>query len=115
LEIARPYLRNDAVVHPLPFPMTTDSDVLQSRWREAAQVVDAIVRGGEDCCFLTLGDGFVLDLRLPGPRLRHRSQTPIVIISIGVPSGGALTNSLSARQAAGDSIPAADDRRLGEG
>jgi precorrin-2/cobalt-factor-2 C20-methyltransferase len=56
LEIARGYLRPDAVVHELPFPMTADEDVLRESWRQAAREVLAILAAGDDCCFLTLGD-----------------------------------------------------------
>jgi precorrin-2/cobalt-factor-2 C20-methyltransferase len=114
LAIARPYLRTDAVVHPLPFPMTTDPDVLQSRWREAAQAVDAIVRGGEDCCFLTLGDALlystygylVRELRAIDP------QTPIVTIPgvTAFSAAAALANfSLGEGKQPVTIVPAADD------
>ena len=59
LEIARPYLRPDAVVHEQSFPMTADAEVLRQHWRQAAQEVYDILRGGDDCCFLTLGDALL--------------------------------------------------------
>jgi precorrin-2/cobalt-factor-2 C20-methyltransferase len=59
LEIARPYLRPGAVIHAIAFPMTTDAEVLTRSWAAAAQEVHAILAGGEDCCFLTLGDALL--------------------------------------------------------
>jgi precorrin-2/cobalt-factor-2 C20-methyltransferase len=56
LEIARPYLRADAVIHELTFPMTSDTHVLEEHWRQAACEVREVLAGGEDCAFLTLGD-----------------------------------------------------------
>jgi precorrin-2/cobalt-factor-2 C20-methyltransferase len=59
LEIARGYLRPDAIVHQLPFPMTADEQVLRQSWRLAAEEVYQILSGGNDCCFLTLGDALL--------------------------------------------------------
>ncbi len=59
LEIARGYLRPDAVVHRLPFPMTSDAAILRQCWHEAAEKVAAILATGEDCSFLTLGDALL--------------------------------------------------------
>ncbi len=56
LEIARRYLRSDAVIHELTFPMTDDEEVLRRSWRAAASQVATILDTGADCCFLTLGD-----------------------------------------------------------
>ncbi len=59
LEIARNYLRPDAVVHEQSFPMTADADRLRQHWHAAAAEVYELVRRGEDCCFLTLGDALL--------------------------------------------------------
>jgi precorrin-2/cobalt-factor-2 C20-methyltransferase len=59
LEIARNYLRPDAVVHEQAYPMTADPNVLQEHWRRAAGEVREILARGEDCCFLTLGDALL--------------------------------------------------------
>ena len=56
LQIARRYLCPDAAVHEITFPMSSDAAVLRHSWRAAAEQVAAILRGGDDCCFLTLGD-----------------------------------------------------------
>jgi len=59
LEIARSYLRPDVVVHEQSYPMTADLGVLRQHWRRAAAEVADILRRGEDCCFLTLGDALL--------------------------------------------------------
>jgi precorrin-2/cobalt-factor-2 C20-methyltransferase len=59
LEIARNYLRPDAVVHEQSFPMTADAELLRRHWRAAAEEVYELLRGGQDCCFLTLGDALL--------------------------------------------------------
>jgi len=59
LEIARPYLRPDAVIHETTFLMTSDRDLLRQSHRQAAQEVLAVLASGEDCCFLTLGDAML--------------------------------------------------------
>lgn len=59
LEIARTYLRPDAIVHEQSYPMTADADVLRRHWRQAAGEVHEILCRGEDCCFLTLGDALL--------------------------------------------------------
>ena len=56
LEIAARYLKPDAAIHELTFPMSADADVLRRSWQEAAGRVHRTLAAGEDCCFLTLGD-----------------------------------------------------------
>ena len=56
LEIARRWLRPDAAVHELTFPMTADASLLREHWQAAARQVHQTLSAGEDCCFLTLGD-----------------------------------------------------------
>lgn len=56
LEIARPYLRPDVVVHEQAYPMTSDRERLRQHWRQAAREVHSILARGHDCGFLTLGD-----------------------------------------------------------
>ncbi len=59
LDIARRYLRSDAVIHEQAYPMTNDAEVLHRHWRQAALEIHAILSQGEDCCFLTLGDALL--------------------------------------------------------
>ena len=59
LSIAGRYLRTDARIHELVFPMSADSGELSRHWEEAAGSVAEVLRTGEDACFLTLGDPFL--------------------------------------------------------
>jgi precorrin-2/cobalt-factor-2 C20-methyltransferase len=114
LRIARGYLRPDAVVHELLFPMTTDRGQLHESWQAAARQVLQPLEAGEDCCFLTLGDAlfystyiFLLDeLR------RLRPELPIVTIPgvTAFSAAAAITNTPVGRQKQLLTIvPASDD------
>jgi precorrin-2/cobalt-factor-2 C20-methyltransferase len=114
LEIARPYLKPDAVVHELLFPMTTDRRELHQSWQAAARQVLQPLEAGEDCCFLTLGDAmfystyvFLLDeLR------RLRPELPIITIPgvTAYSAAAAITNTPVGRQKQLLTIvPASDD------
>ncbi len=56
MNIAGRYLRADARVEELVFPMTADKNELTARWDESAAAVAAVIQTGTDACFLTLGD-----------------------------------------------------------
>lgn len=56
LEIASRFIRTDARIYPLTFPMTADQSVLSRCWSEAADQVLSVIKQGADVCFLTLGD-----------------------------------------------------------
>lgn len=56
LSIANRYLRPDAQVVELVFPMETGHALLIERWTAAAQQVAGKLQTGDDACFLTLGD-----------------------------------------------------------
>jgi len=59
LEIGRRYLRGDAQVHELVFPMTSDAAELARCWQTSADEVIAVLDAGDDACFLTLGDSLL--------------------------------------------------------
>ncbi len=54
--IVQPHLGPHAVVHDLVYPMTTNTDELDTSWRESACQVANVLEQGHDACFLTLGD-----------------------------------------------------------
>lgn len=56
LAIAERYLRPGCRVCELVFPMSADRGELSRHWTEAARSVADVIVGGEDACFLTLGD-----------------------------------------------------------
>lgn len=59
LSIAGRHVQSEAAVHELVFPMTTDGVELETRWRESARQVAAVLQRGDDACYLTLGDPFL--------------------------------------------------------
>lgn len=57
LDTVREFLEEgcqEIIVH--QFPMTSDKDVLEKAWQEAAAMVAERVRGGKDVAFITIGD-----------------------------------------------------------
>jgi precorrin-2/cobalt-factor-2 C20-methyltransferase len=114
LEIARRYLRPDAVVSELPFPMTSDAETLRSSWRQAAAEVARTLARGEDCCFLTLGDALlystyiylIRELRAICPEARIVTVPGITAFS----AAAALTNfPVGQRKQPVTIVPASDD------
>ena len=114
LEIARNYLRPDAIVHEQAYPMTADPGVLRDHWQRAAREVHGILASGEDCCFLTLGDALLYstyiyllrELRAVDPAVKVVTVPGVTAFS----AAAALTN-----QPLGESkqlltiVPASDD------
>jgi precorrin-2/cobalt-factor-2 C20-methyltransferase len=114
LDIARRYLRSDAVVREITFPMTTDELVLRESWEAAAREVLGPLESGEDCCFLTLGDTllystyiFLLDsLRRLRPELNVVTVPGITAFS----AAAALTNTpVGRKKQLVTIVPASDD------
>jgi precorrin-2/cobalt-factor-2 C20-methyltransferase len=76
LEIVKPHLVPDACIQELTFPMSKSAHVLDEAWQVAANEVEAVLRRGEDACFVTIGDCMlystylylrrILEARLPG-------------------------------------------------
>lgn len=56
LDIARPYVREDAPIVELAFPMTRNASVLAAAWQANAETVLHVSRQGLPSVFLTLGD-----------------------------------------------------------
>lgn len=114
LDIARTYLRTDAVVHELSFPMTADEAVLQQSWQQAAATVLGILDTGADCCFLTLGDALLYstyiyllrELRVLCPEVAVVTVPGITAFS----AAAALTNfPVGQKKQPVTIVPAADD------
>ncbi|MDE5879719.1 MAG: precorrin-2 C(20)-methyltransferase, partial [Desulfovibrio sp.] len=59
LETARPHLAPNARILRLDFPMTREEATLRAAWREAAETTLAVLAGGEDAAFLTIGDPLI--------------------------------------------------------
>jgi precorrin-2/cobalt-factor-2 C20-methyltransferase len=114
LEIARSYLRADAVVHELHFPMTTDRRQLQESWQAAARRVLDPLEAGDDCCFLTLGDAMFYStyVFLLKEIVRLRPDLPIVTIPgvTAYSAAAAITNTpVGRRKEPLTIVPASDD------
>jgi precorrin-2/cobalt-factor-2 C20-methyltransferase len=114
LEIARCYLRPDAVVHELPFPMTADENILRQSWRQAAEEVYEILCGGDDCCFLTLGDALLYSTYVYLLREVTAIDSTLNIVTVpGIPAfsaAAALTNCpLGQGKQLVTIVPASDD------
>ncbi|KJS23319.1 MAG: hypothetical protein VR72_01955 [Clostridiaceae bacterium BRH_c20a] len=56
LEIAAGAVKKNWCVAELYLPMTRDDSVLEGHWQEAALKISDILRSGQDCAFITLGD-----------------------------------------------------------
>jgi precorrin-2/cobalt-factor-2 C20-methyltransferase len=56
LAIARPLISREARIEELLFPMTANREELTHQWDAAAARVLDVLSGGDDACFLTLGD-----------------------------------------------------------
>ncbi len=56
LDIASPFLKSDAKVIPLVFPMVRDKKLLERAWQDAAKKVIEPLGRGANVAFVTLGD-----------------------------------------------------------
>jgi precorrin-2/cobalt-factor-2 C20-methyltransferase len=96
LDIARPHLRPDAVIHELTFPMSTDAAVLGESWRQGAAEVCRTLEQGDDATFLTLGDSLLYSTYIYLLRaLRElRPEVPVVTVPgiTAMSAAAALTN-----------------------
>lgn len=114
LEIARPYLRADAIVHEITFPMTADKTELRESWRAAAREVLTILSAGEDCCFLTLGDALLYSTYIYLLRELREMEPALKWVTVpGIPAFGAAAALASFPIGEGKQtvtiVPASDD------
>jgi precorrin-2/cobalt-factor-2 C20-methyltransferase len=82
LNIAQGYLNSEAQVHDLSFPMITDQKKLALHWDESAGQLAEVLRTGEDCCFLTLGDLFLYSTYIYLLRAVRKILPDLEVISI---------------------------------
>lgn len=81
LSIARPHLREGAVVEQLGYPMTSDRGELEAAWKQNSEKVLEYLASGQDAAVLTLGDpmfystfGYLLQtVRRMAPPVRIRT------------------------------------------
>jgi precorrin-2/cobalt-factor-2 C20-methyltransferase len=114
LDIARQYVRAEAEVRELVFPMTEDRVELRRNWAESADTIAQALEAGADACFLTLGDPLVYSTYVYLLRaLQERLPAARAITVPGVTAfcaGAALANfPLGEGKQPLTVVPAADD------
>ena len=114
LDIARSYLRADAAIHELSFPMTSDETVLQLSWQRAATEVLGILDSGVDCCFLTLGDALLYSTYIYLLRELRKLCPAVKVVTVpgitAFSAAAALTNfPVGQQKQAVTIVPASDD------
>ncbi|GLI35099.1 precorrin-2 C(20)-methyltransferase [Desulforhabdus amnigena] len=80
LDIVREHLPKDTPVDHLDFPMTFNSERLESAWQANCEKVVGILRQGKDVAFLTLGDPMTFSTFIYLMR-KIRKQLPDVTVS----------------------------------
>ncbi len=56
LDVISNFVRKDAKIIKLPFPMTKERKILEEAWKRNAEVIVSYLKRGEDSAFITLGD-----------------------------------------------------------
>lgn len=56
LAIATPYLKPDATIHEIPFPVRSDQKSRDALWQETARSITRLLLENQDVAFLTIGD-----------------------------------------------------------
>lgn len=82
LNIAKPYIGSQAEIHELVFPMTNDRDQLAQHWEDAGQQIAAVLRTGDDACFLTLGDPLLYSTYIYLLRALRKQAPEIEVITV---------------------------------
>ncbi len=59
LSIARQHIPGACNVTKIEFPMTRDKDELRRKWEASTRPIAALLRAGDDVCYLTLGDSLM--------------------------------------------------------
>lgn len=80
LEIARPFIREEAQILELVFPMVYKEDQLSSAWEYNKNVILDLLKKGKIVAFLTLGDPLLYSTYIYVYRLLHDCGNPIETI-----------------------------------
>jgi precorrin-2/cobalt-factor-2 C20-methyltransferase len=81
-EIAQSYIDENAKVHELVFPMTSDQAELDSKWNASAESIIETLKLGKDACFLTLGDPLLYSTYIYLLRSLRAIKADIEIVTI---------------------------------
>jgi precorrin-2/cobalt-factor-2 C20-methyltransferase len=85
LKIAASYIRKDAEICEVVFPMVEDKDVLRRHWDDSADNILQALSSGEDACFLTLGDTLLYSTYIYLARaLRHKAPELNIVTVPGI-------------------------------
>ncbi len=103
LTIATPYLRADAVIVKLVFPMVSNSEKLADAWSDNKNVILDLLVQGKKVAFLTLGDPMFYSTYIYVFRLLKKEGYPIETIP-GVPAFCAIGSKLGYPIVEGDDV-----------
>lgn len=114
LDIARTYIKPDAEVHQVIFPMTSDPASLELEWDERVLPIAEILRDGSDASYVTLGDTLLYSTYIYMLRaLRRRLPEARVVTLPGVTAFSAVAAVAEFPLGAGAEtitiVPAGDD------
>lgn len=114
LDIARPHLGTEATIHEITFPMSSDARTLHQSWQQAALEVYDILKNGQDCAFLTLGDALLYSTYIYLLRELRRLDAGIPVVTVpgitAFSAAAALTNfPIGEGKQIVTIVPAADD------
>lgn len=82
LEIARPYIRTDAIIELIEFPMSSEGDDLERRWKEIAHKIADSLADGHDACYLTIGDTLLYSTYGYLTRALRRVAPDVTIVTV---------------------------------
>jgi len=82
LNISRAHIHPNAQVHEILFPMTSDKEVLDKSWDDAAHSILRVLETGEDACFLTLGDAFLYSTYIYLLRRLRKLQPHVDVVTV---------------------------------
>lgn len=90
LQIAKPYIGEDARVEELVFPMTSNNETLEKAWEDSGKRIVSELRNGNDVAFLTLGDPMLYSTAVYLTRsVEKLFSTADIEIVPGIPAYGA--------------------------
>ncbi len=82
LQIAKPYINENAEIHEQVFTMTSDRQELAKCWNESALEVLEVLRDGKDACFLTIGDPLLYSTYIYLVRRLRANQPDVNIVTV---------------------------------
>jgi precorrin-2/cobalt-factor-2 C20-methyltransferase len=103
LTIAKPFLKEDAQIVKLVFPMVIESEILSEAWENNKNIILELLAAGKKVTFLTLGDPMFYSTYIYIFRLLENCGHPVETIP-GVPAFCAIGSKLGYPLAAGNDI-----------